>query len=249
MNIPVKTNNKMAWNSLYKQGYESGGSFLPSWGVYGLGQNLTKDLLSLKGSVLELGCGDGQSVPYILQSKPITYVGVDISETAIQDARMKFKDKHASFIQCDFSESLPFGENSFDEILSVYGIGWSGDIRKTISEIYRVLKSGGTFTFSWDHYLSRVVDHADDKVFFRNSYNEEVPTVRYNWNQTGHNIQSLQLRPGTWIQLFQEAGFTLEKFYELSADITEQQEHSFSKSYDPVRAKMIPFTILIQVKK
>lgn len=250
MNQAIKTNNKKAWDSLYGQGYASGGSILPSWGVHGIGQDLTKDLLIIRGkTILELACGDGQSLPYVLENKPVNYVGTDVSETAIALAQSKFQEMNTSFLQSDFSQELPFEDGSFDEIFSVYGIGWSTDIKKTISEIYRVLKSGGTFTFSWDHYLARVVDDTDGKVFLRNSYNEEIPTIRYNWNQTGHNIQSFQAKPSTWIRLFQDAGFVLEKFYELETEIDDEQKHSFSKSYDPIRAKTIPFTILIQVKK
>ncbi len=250
MDKNIKTNNHGAWNSLYGQDYLSGGSALPAWGIGGAGIELSDQILNLKDKrVLELACGDGQSVEYFINKKVTEYVGIDISEQALEKARIKFINKKASFIQGDISKKLPFGDCSFDEVVSVYGLGWSENINKTISETYRVLKPGGKITFSWDHYLARVVGENEGRIYFQGSYNQENPTVRFNWNQTGYNITSFQAKPSTWINLFLKQGFKLNHFYELVPDKEKQTGHSFSQTYSMVRGEKIPFTILMQFTK
>lgn len=249
MDKNIKTSNHEAWNSLYSQEYLSGGSALPAWGIAGVGVSLSDKILDLKNKkVLELACGNGQSVDYIIKKQIEEYIGVDISEQAIKQAEKKFSHKNISFIQGDISKKLPFNDCSFDEVVSVYGLGWSENIHQTISEIYRVLKPGGKITFSWDHYLARVVGENEGKIYFQGSYNQENPTIRFNWNQTGYNIASFQAKPSTWISLFLKQGFTLNHFYEL---VPEKQEvgHSFSQTYSMVRGEKIPFTIVMQFTK
>lgn len=248
MKNKVKTNNQAAWNSLHGQNYLSGGSALPVWGIAGVGMEITPQILNLKNKkVLELGCGDGQSVAYIMKNNPKEYVGLDISEEALKQAKNNHKDN--VFIQGDISKKLPFKDGSFDEVISVYGIGWSENIEQTICEIYRVLKPGGKITFSWDHYLARVVGEDNGKIYFQGSYNHEQPTVRFNWNQTGYNITSFQAKPSTWIQLFLKQGFQLNHFYELSPETNQQTNHSFSQTYSTSRGEKIPFTTLMQFTK
>ncbi|MEY4602457.1 MAG: hypothetical protein RL292_398 [Candidatus Parcubacteria bacterium] len=246
----IETENSKAWETLYLRQYSSGGTFLPAWGVYSSGSELTQDLLKLEGNrVLEIGCGIGESIPYVLQNKPLQYIGLDFSEHALEQAKGKNQSEEVSFVQVDMSKELPFDEKYFDEIFSVYAIGWSQDIKKSLSEIYRILKPGGTFTFSWDHYLARVVDEEGGKIVFQKSYNVEEPTVRHDWNHTGHDIQSMQAKPSTWFQLLRGAGFEVTFFHEIAVSGNIDEKHVFSNTYSENRSKIIPFSILMQAKK
>ncbi len=250
MKNKVKTNNTKAWNSLYEGEYHSGGTFLPAWGIHSSGSDLTSNLLTITGkSVLEIGCGIGESVPFIIKKSPKTYIGIDISQNAISEANKKYSSKEFSFQIADMSKKLSYSENTFDEAFSIYGIGWSENIEKTLKEIFRVLKPGGRFTFSWDHYLVRVVDEQNGKIIFQNSYNQDKPTVRYNWNQTGYNIQSFQAKPSTWFQILRKVGFEVTEFHEISTNNDKEKKHIFSNTYSINKSRMIPFTLVMQVKK
>jgi ubiquinone/menaquinone biosynthesis C-methylase UbiE len=250
MNNKVKTNNGKAWNSLYSGDYHSGGTFLPSWGLHSSGSDLTPKLLTITGkSVLEIGCGIGESVPFVAKKNPKEYVGIDISQNGINEAKRKYGNKEISFQTADMSKDFAFPENTFDEVFSVYGIGWSENIEKTLSEIFKVLKPGGTFTFSWDHYLVRVVDEQEGRVVFQSSYNQEKPTVRFNWNQTGYNIQSFQAKPSTWFELLRKTGFEVTAFHEITTNSDKEKKHVFSSTYSKNKSKMIPFTLVMQAKK
>lgn len=246
----IKTNNFKAWESLYNNNYLSGGTNLPAWGIYSSGTELSNKLLKIKKHhILELACGPGDSLKYLLERTPKSYTGLDISGVAISCAKKNYQQDNVSFVQADISNALPFADESFDEIFSIYGLGWSKNIKGTLSEIYRILKPGGTLTFSWDHYLARIVEEQDGKLVINNSYNEEQPTIRFNWNQTGYNIQTFQATPSKWFQLLQSAGFTVTAFHELSAHKNKSQEHVFSKTYSASRANKIPFSIVLQAKK
>jgi ubiquinone/menaquinone biosynthesis C-methylase UbiE len=244
-----ETENAKAWETLYSRHYASGGTFLPAWGLYSSGSELTEKLLKLDGEILEIACGVGESVPYVVDHRPLHYTGLDFSKHALEQAQKSYQLENVSFIQADMSKDLPLDSDSFDEIFSVYGIGWSQNIKKTFSEIYRILKSGGTFTFSWDHYLARVVDEQDGKIFFSRSYNIEEPTIHRDWNHTGHDIQSMQEKPSTWFQLLREAGFEVSAFHEITVSAHIEKEHVFSNTYSENRSKIIPFSIVMQAKK
>lgn len=246
----IETENSKAWEVLYSKEYFSGGTFLPAWGPYASGSELTQDLLRIEGSrVLEIGCGIGESVPYVLQNKPLEYIGLDFSKHALEQAKNDNKSEEVLFVQVDMSKELPFDEGYFSEIFSVYAIGWSQDIKKTLSEVYRILKPGGTFTFSWDHYLARVVTEEGEKIVFQKSYNIEEPTVRQDWNHTGHDIQSIQAKPSTWFTWLRNAGFEITTFHEIAAPENVNEKHVFSDTYSKKRSKIIPFSIIMQAKK
>src|SRR3989338_10068947 len=105
MNRRVKTNNQKAWEQTYADAYSSGGTFLPAWGVRASGSELTSSLLSLKGKrVLEIGCGIGESLPFIQKQKPAAYVGMDISRNAIAAARKQYTCSTVSFLVADMTK-------------------------------------------------------------------------------------------------------------------------------------------------
>lgn len=99
-----------------------------------------------RDTVLEIGPGNGSLVGYLVtEDNKVTYKGIDISETMIEAAKAANKQ----FIrngQVEFeksaAEAIPFGDASFDRVVSVNCI-YFWDLIKAVSEIYRVLKPGG----------------------------------------------------------------------------------------------------------
>ena len=39
----------------------------------------------------------------------------------------------------------------FDIVYSIYALGWTSDLRKTLELIYSYVKPEGSFIFSWEH--------------------------------------------------------------------------------------------------
>jgi SAM-dependent methyltransferase len=218
--------------------------------VHASGQKHTTKLLHLIGNdILEIGCGRGESVPYVITKNPKQYVGVDFSKTALEPAQQTYHTSTTTFVQADMNKKMPFPDAVFDEIFSIYGLGWSRDILKTLSEIYRLLKPGGRFTFSWDHYLARCVEEKNGDIILARSYLTPQPTIRYNWNQSGHNIRTFQAPPSVWFNLLRAAGFSISAFEEVGFTTTAPTRHSFSTTYSTTRAALVPFTVIMQGTK
>jgi ubiquinone/menaquinone biosynthesis C-methylase UbiE len=94
--------------------------------------------------VLDLGCGAGGISEYISDETGAHVTGLDYAATAIEtaDNRTESKRDRLTFIQGDMN-SLEFGDQSFDKVISVDTIYWVADIDKAMSSITRLLKPGG----------------------------------------------------------------------------------------------------------
>jgi 2-polyprenyl-3-methyl-5-hydroxy-6-metoxy-1,4-benzoquinol methylase len=101
------------------------------------------------GSILDLGCGPGNTANELAASAYQTYVGVDISEAALDKARKRTlengrEDKN-TFAQGDFLGYAP--TKKFDVILfreSVYHIPF-GQVRPILDKYSKYLNEGGVF--------------------------------------------------------------------------------------------------------
>lgn len=96
--------------------------------------------------VLEIGCGIGTDGIQFARAGAL-YTGVDLTERGVAISKERFH----SFGQCgEFvkanAEMLPFANNSFDHVYSFGVIHHSPHPERIVSEIYRVLKPGGTIT-------------------------------------------------------------------------------------------------------
>ncbi|MFC1991155.1 class I SAM-dependent methyltransferase [Chloroflexota bacterium] len=106
---------------------------------------LSKVPLSQNIKVLDYGCGQGRYTGVLERVFPDAEIdGCDISKIAVEKARNRFP-KH-QFLQ--FGEITPYGDNTFDFILSIEVFEHVEDIYKTIKDISRILKIGGYLLFS-----------------------------------------------------------------------------------------------------
>jgi ubiquinone/menaquinone biosynthesis C-methylase UbiE len=100
-----------------------------------------------KGRVLDVGTGPGHLPVEIARTCPnLEVVGVDISVDLLHDGIEKGKKRQAktrtTFIQAQ-AEFLPFSDNSFDIVYSMFSLHLWTDRQQGISEIRRVLVSEG----------------------------------------------------------------------------------------------------------
>lgn len=96
--------------------------------------------------ILDLGVGSGYlSFPIAKKYPDISIVGLDIVEKALKVNRAKAKEeniRNISFITYNGID-FPFVDNEFDMVISRYALHHFPDIQKSISEVSRVIKSGG----------------------------------------------------------------------------------------------------------
>lgn len=105
-----------------------------------------KKLGSFKPSyVLDIATGTGDFAVAATKLAGVKVVGVDISEGMLEVGRKKIEKKglagSVELLKAD-SENLPFEDKSFDAAIVGFGVRNFENLKKGLSEIYRVLKPG-----------------------------------------------------------------------------------------------------------
>jgi len=99
-------------------------------------------------SVLDVACGTGYGVHYLVKKGARRAVGVDISIEAMNYAQDRFgEDRRVSFI-CADGTKLPCVDNFFDVVISFETIEHIRQYRRFLLECRRVLKENGLFICS-----------------------------------------------------------------------------------------------------
>ena len=94
----------------------------------------------IQGDVLEVGCGEGRGIDWII-SHATSYAAIDKIEPVI--AELKKKYPQGKFYSGNIPPLSAFPDNSFDRVVSFQVIEHIEDDRLFLKEIYRVLKPGG----------------------------------------------------------------------------------------------------------
>ena len=104
-----------------------------------------------KGSVLELGAGQGQDTRFFAEHG-YDVVSTDLEETALEQSKAKLPDtlKQRVVLQkVDLRASLPFDDASFDVVYAHLSLHYfdHATTRRLFGQIRRVLKPGGVLAF------------------------------------------------------------------------------------------------------
>ncbi len=106
--------------------------------------------------VLEAGCGAGRFTEILLK-KGASLVSSDLSSAVEVNAEnFPVSDNHM-VIQADIND-MPYADESFDVVICLGVIQHTPDTEKTIKDLYKLVKKGGTlvidhYTFSKSNYL------------------------------------------------------------------------------------------------
>ncbi len=112
--------------------------------------------------VLDLACGTGELERRLAASVPdVEGVGMDVAPMMIAQARKKLRDTSAfSFLEGDV-HALPFGDASFDVVVSASSFHYFTRPMAVLKEAARVLRPGGRFVLlDWcqDYWTCRLMD-------------------------------------------------------------------------------------------
>lgn len=110
-------------------------------------------LLKPGDRILEIGCGIG-TVVQELAKQGYDVRGTDISQVAIEYGRAKYGDIR---LEVQPAEGLAFGDASFEVVLSFDLFEHIARVDQHVSEVYRVLKSGGYYLFQTPNKYSDVI--------------------------------------------------------------------------------------------
>ncbi|WP_133129043.1 class I SAM-dependent methyltransferase [Legionella nagasakiensis] len=113
--------------------------------------------------IVEVGCGQGAGGVFLLQyKKPRSYIGIDLSERAIELCQHHSKWTNARWIQ-GYADALPIPDHSVDVLVNVESSHCYPSMEKFLNEVWRVLRPNGYMAFT-DLRLSSEVEALDNCI-------------------------------------------------------------------------------------
>ncbi len=100
------------------------------------------------GAILDLACGDGHLIPGLLELLGADghVIGVDMSEGELEVARKKLQKSPRVQLYRATAQSLPLPDDAADAIVCHMAFMLMLPLDPVVTELHRVLKSGGTFS-------------------------------------------------------------------------------------------------------
>lgn len=102
--------------------------------------------------VIDVGCGTGSLTFALVEAADIAEIAaVDLSPVFVEEAKRRNSDRRIHIQQADAC-ALPFEDDSFDRALSLLVLHFIPEPAKSVAEMRRVVRPGGTVSAAvWDH--------------------------------------------------------------------------------------------------
>ena len=118
--------------------------------------------------VLEVGSGRGGGASWVAKTmKPSSLIGLDFSREAVSLCNKWYEQENLDFREGN-AQDLPFQKNSFDVVYNVESSHCYGDMSKFVSEVFRVLKNGGSFC--WTDFRDEESMKKTEKIFINSGF-------------------------------------------------------------------------------
>ncbi len=95
-------------------------------------------------AVVDLGTGSGYALRALRERGIGRGYGLDGAPEMARNARSYTADPDVGFLVGDFDD-LPFADDSVDHVVTMEAFYYAADPRRTLEEVRRILKPGGTF--------------------------------------------------------------------------------------------------------
>ena len=146
---------------------------------------------------LDVGCGGGFSCEF-MASRGVDVSGIDQSKKCIVKAQEHAMNNGLTIdYKHGFAEKIPYSDRTFDIVVCVDVLEHVANLEQTISEIYRVLKSGGLFFFDTinRNFKSKLV-----MILLLEIILQEIPRGIHDWQKF--------IKPAEISDLMRRIGFT-----------------------------------------
>ncbi len=244
------TLNKDGWNKIAEKFY--GKTALPRYGPLAQSEtdlNLLEDVRGVR--VLEIGCGSGHSLLYLAQKGASEVWGLDFSSAQIEFASSLLRENGWTprLFESPMEENPGIPLGYFDLVISIYALGWTVDLPKTLRHIRSYLKSYGRFVFSWEHPVYNCISYENGQFIVKRSYHDENAELQDSW--LGAPFIQIPRKLSTYVNCLIDGRFVIEKVVESALDTTLVKDHNFAPEYwySVPRAKLVPTTMIIKARK
>lgn len=243
------TDNEKTWDLVYEDFLKA--TALPKWGMFSAGENLNL-IPEIKDKIfLEIACGSGASIKYLLEHGASKIYGLDISKKQLTEAaklnKQAVETGKVKLFHQPMEQKLDI--EPVDVVFSVYGLGWTLDPNTTLANIYSYLKPGGLLIWSWDHSFFSDVEYQDGKFVVAHSYHTEKPITLPNWKGKGSDAHLTYRKTATWFKLLTGAGFTITGYYEPEPIDMNRGFAEPDRYYSIDKAKKVPATMIFVCQK
>jgi SAM-dependent methyltransferase len=245
---PELATNQSAWDIVAPRFH--GTCALPTWGPFDVCKD--HDLLGdISGqTVLEVGCGSGHSLAYLIHKGVKKAYGLDFSATQLAFAtelnREAIEADRIQLIRSPMEHSIDI--QPVDLIVSVYAMGWTLDPQALFRNMWSYLKPGGRLVWSWGHWLFDSVQYENARFVLHKPYFDEIPYFSPSWNGS-KGIYMQHRTIATWFRHQTEAGFLVRNFLEPQPLSTADAPDDPTRYYSAVKANNIPGTIIFLCEK
>jgi len=215
-----------------------------AWGVWSLPESEIDLLGPVAGrDVLEYGCGAAQW-SIALAQKGARVTGMDNSERQLAHAKAAIAAAgvNVALVHAP-AEHTPFDDASFDIVFCDHGAMSFAAPEVTIPEVARIVRRGGSFSFSLEHPVHAMCWDIDDQLT-RTLHTPYFTLSRF--VSKGDGAVSHARPISTYISLLIECGFTIEALLE------PQPPANASSTYDFVSldwARAFPAELLIRARR
>lgn len=205
-------------------------------------------------TVYDLGCGNGY-IARNLARKGASVFASDFSKELVKIAKEKSKNLDISYSVRDGVDFKGFKNDQFDVVIMSMVINYIEDIDKLFKGISKVLKKGGIFVFTTNHFLRPIHPYSEwikgeingeEKLFIKvTNYLKDIKfKVKSSWDNKTE--MSLINRPlNKYVNTMSKYGLYINKVYEPES---EGFATDFSKKLQ--KSHHIPsFIIMGAVKK
>jgi SAM-dependent methyltransferase len=139
-------NQSQAWEREYQNPKFLSLGIEPSQDVKDFVRFLRKQDFELEGkTVLDLGCGNGKNLPYLIERGAAAGIGYDISPTAIKLGEKLCAGLPVTLEVRSIGEAYPLADSSVDVVIDVMAVHALSNVEREVysGEVARVTKQGG----------------------------------------------------------------------------------------------------------
>ncbi|PEK40454.1 SAM-dependent methyltransferase [Bacillus toyonensis] len=174
-----------------------------------------------------------------------------LSSTQIDIANEMLNSWDPKLICGAMEEEVEIPKEYFDIVYSIYALGWTSNLRKTLELIYSYVKPGGSFIFSWEHPVYSNLMYGTEEIALNSSYHEETLITFETFK--GEDVQATlyKRKISTYINELNRVGFTIERIEEPkpSSSFDEELAEPSTKYYSLYKARMVPTTFIVKARK